>query len=239
MAFRVNDLGDGNPYIDAFDVGTKATIGNQVPLNTNQWTHLALVNIGGVVTFYTNGVPCGTSLDSGASTPAGDVYIGTPSDNQAYYGYLDEARMFTFASGAFTTNDLLLRPPGPNLLAQPQNDIVWNGGAAPFNVIASFDFATNPATAQFYQWQENGVRINGATNSNYLLPVAATTEVGSNFQCVVTIGGLSVTTAPPATLSVVSNNPADVAAYQSLVQATPGLVAYFPVDGVPTWLSPM
>ena len=231
VAFRVNDLGDGNPYIDAFDVGTKATIGNQVPLNTNQWTHLGLVNIGGVVTFYTNGVPCGTSLDSGASTPAGDVYIGTPSDNQAYYGYLDEARMFTFASGAFTTNDLLLRPPGPNLLAQPQNDIVWNGGAAPFNVIASFDFATNPATAQFYQWQENGVRINGATNSNYLLPVAATTEVGSNFQCVVTIGGLSVTTAPPATLSVVSNNPADVAAYQSLVQATPGLVAYFPVDG--------
>ena len=125
------------------------TIGNQALVDTNHWTHLAIVDNAGVLTFYTNGVPCGASLTSGATTPAGDVYIGTPSDNQAYYGYLDEARMFTFAPGAFTTNDFLLRPAGPLILDNPQSQTVWNGGAATFSVTASFDF--DPSF--LYQWQ--------------------------------------------------------------------------------------
>ena len=62
-----------------------------------------------MLTFYTNGIPCGDSLTSGATASAGDMYcISAPGDNQAFYGYLDEARLFTFAAGAFTTNDFLL-----------------------------------------------------------------------------------------------------------------------------------
>jgi hypothetical protein len=230
VAFRINDSG-GPSYIDAFDVGNTTTIGSQAPIDTNEWMELALVNNGGVITFYTNGVPCGSSFSGTASTPAGAVYIGSPGDNNAYDGYLDEARMFTFAPGAFTTNDLLLRPRGPNLLDTPGNDIVGDGGAAPFNVVASFDFNSAPGLAQTYQWQEGGVALPGATNSSYTLPVVTPASDGSNFTVVVTKSGISVTSAPPSLLSVVPNNAANTAAYQNLVKGTSGLLAYFPIDG--------
>jgi hypothetical protein len=153
VAFRINapDGDPANAYIDAFVLGGGGvTIGEQVPIDTNRWMHLALVNDAGVITFYTNGVPCGDSLTEGATTPAGDVYIGTPGDNQAFDGFLDEARMFTFEPGQFSIDDLLLREPGPNLIADPADATVWDGGAAPFSVIASFD---NSLT---YQWRRDG-----------------------------------------------------------------------------------
>ena len=100
MALRINS-GGGSPYIDAVVLGTSVTIGDQAPVDTNRWTHLAIVDNAGVLTFYTNGIPCGESLTSGATTPAGDAYIGTPSDNQAFYGFLDEARMFSFSPRRF------------------------------------------------------------------------------------------------------------------------------------------
>ncbi len=233
VALRINAPSGLPSYIDAYDVGNSTTIGDQVIIDTNVWMELAIVNAGGVTTFYTNGIPCGSSVTNGTTTSAGDVYIGSPNDNSAYDGYLDEARMFTFSAGAFTTNDLLLRPAGPNVLVAPQDDVVWDGGAAPFSTIASFDFystATNADLAQFYQWTEDGAAISGATNASYEFPVVSATDSGSNFQCIVTIGSLSVTSTPPAALTVVPNNPADVAAYQNLVNTTPGVVAYFPVD---------
>lgn len=142
VALRIN-APSGNPsYIDAFVLGTGTAIGNQVLIDTNRWMHLAIVNDAGVLTFYTNGVPCGSSLATGATASAGDMYcISAPGDNQAFYGYLDEARVFTFAAGAFQTTDLLLRPPGPNIIAQPQSAVVWSNGAAPFTVVPSFDNA--------------------------------------------------------------------------------------------------
>ena len=185
--------------------------------------HLALVNQNGVTTFYTNGVPCGASDTGNATTSAGDMYIGTPNDNQAYSGYLDEARIFTFAPGAFTTNDLLLRAAGPNLLFQPQSASVWTGGAAPFSTTASFD---NSLT---YQWYRGSSIISGATSNGYLLPVVATGDSGSTFKVVVT--GSGSVTSSVATLTVVAPNPANVAAYRNVITAEPSLIAYFPVDG--------
>jgi hypothetical protein len=233
VALRANTSG-GTNYIDAFDLSTGDIIGTNASTETNVWLHLAIVNAAGTTTFYTNGVPCGPSYTTPTSASAGSVCMfASQGDNSAFNGYCDEARMFTFAAGAFTTNDLLLRPAGPNLIAQPQSEVVWSGGAAPFSTVASFDFysvISNLDQAQLYQWTENGAAISGATNSSYLLPVATGTDSGSNFQCVVTIDGLSVTTSPPATLSVVTNNAADVAAYQSLVSGTTGILGYFPVD---------
>jgi len=224
VAFRVN-APVGNPsYIDAFDVGNSMSIGSQVPLDTNQWMHLALVNNGGITTFYTNGIACGPSVTNGTSTPAGDVYaISAPGDNQAFYGFLDEARMFTFAAGAFSTNDLLLRPAGPIINGQPQNAIVWNGGAAPFNLTAALD---NSLT---YQWQRGGTNISGATSSAYLLPIVALTDSSSTFDCKLTASSLTVTSAT-ATLTVVPPNASDVAAYRNLVTTEPTLLGYWPVD---------
>lgn len=230
VALRVNAPSGGGSYIDAFDVGNQLPIGDQVPLETNEWMELAIVNNGGVVTFYTNGVPCGPSVTNGTTASAGDVYIGSPGDNSAYDGYLDEARMFTFSAGAFTTNDLLLRPPGPNLLSNPASEVVWSGGAAPFNVVASFDFNSDPADAQTYQWLMNDARISGATNSFYSVPVATSALNSSNFEVAVSLRGITVTSAPPAVLTVVPNNASNVAAFQNDVRSTAGLVAYFPVD---------
>ncbi|HVV70674.1 MAG TPA: LamG-like jellyroll fold domain-containing protein, partial [Verrucomicrobiae bacterium] len=223
VALRVNSSG-GQSYIDAFILGTSTTIGGQVPIDTNRWMHLALVNQDGITTFYTNGVPCGLSDTNHATASAGDAYIGTPSDNQAYYGYLDEARMFTFASGAFKISDLLLRAPGPNIITQPQDASVWTAGAAPFSVNPSFD---NSIT---YQWQRGGAPLAGATGSSYVLPTVAAADSGSTFSCVLTSSGLSVTSSV-AKLTVVPPNPSNIATYRNAIQAESTLLAYFPVDG--------
>jgi hypothetical protein len=224
VAMRVNAPGGGNSYIDAFIIGSGATIGNQVLLDTNRWMHLAVVNDNGVLTFYTNGIPCGASVSNGVSAPSGTVYIGTPSDNQAYYGYLDEARMFTFAPGAFTTNDLLLRPAGPNIIGQPQNAVVWAGGAAPFAVNASFD------NSLVYQWQRSATNLPGQTTANLYLNVVNPPDSASPFDCILTGSSISKTTSV-ATLTVVQNNPSNVSAYRNAVNAEPSLLAYFPADG--------
>ena len=229
VALRINNPGgspdfDGTQYIDAFVLGTGTTIGDQAIIDTNSWMHLAIVDNGGVITFYTNGEPCGDSLTGGGTTPAGDVYIGTPSDNQAYYGYLDEARMFTFAAGAFTTNDLLLRPPGPNIITQPQNAVVWSGGAAPFVVNASYDGSLT------YQWQSGAMFLLGQTSAKLYFNQVTTTDSGSTFDCVVT-GSSGIVTSSNATLTVIANNAANVAAYRNAINKESSLAAYFPVDG--------
>ena len=224
VALRVNAPASGPSYIDAFILGSNVPIGSQSPINTNRWTHLAIVNDNGVLTFYTNGVACGASVSTGATVPAGACYIGTPSDNQAFYGYLDEARMFTFAPGAFTTADLLLRPPGPNIVGQSQSSSVWDGGAAPFSVTASFD---NTIT---YQWRRGGATIPGATASQYVLGTVAPADSGATFDCILKSGSLS-TTSSVATLTVEAVNPSNVNAYRSAINGEPSLVAYFPADG--------
>jgi hypothetical protein len=225
VALRIN-APSGNPsYIDAFVLGTGTAIGNQVLIDTNRWMHLAIVNDAGVLTFYTNGVPCGSSLATGATASAGDMYcISAPGDNQAFYGYLDEARVFTFAAGAFQTTDLLLRPPGPNIIAQPQSAVVWANGAAPFTVVPSFD------NSLLYQWQSQGANLPGQTSAAYYLNQVTTANSGSTFDCIVTGGGISVTSSV-ATLTVIANNAANVAAYQNAVRNEPSLGAYFTVDG--------
>jgi hypothetical protein len=225
VVLRCVDNGDGTSSMVATILGVNIDVGSPALIDTNRWTHYAIVNNNGTTTFYTNGVACGTS-DVGNATPsAGTVYIGTPSDNQAIDAYLDEARMFTFASGAFLTSDLLLRPAGPDIVGQPQNASVWNGGAASFGVIPSFD---NSIT---YQWQRgNGTTLPGQTAAKLYFNTVALTDSGSNYQCAVTLGATTKTSAPPATLTVVPVNPSNVAAYRTTINAEPTLLAYFPVD---------
>ncbi len=230
VALRINAPGTGPSYIDAFVVGPGTTIGEQVPIDTNNWMHLAIVNDGGVVTFYTNGIPCGLSITNGVngvnlSTPSGDVYLNSaPGDNQAFDGYLDEARMFTFAAGAFTTNDLLLRPSGPSIVGQPQGAVVWDTGAVAFTITPSFQ-----STLQ-YQWRRNGTNVSGATSGRLYLNQVSGLDSGSTFDCIVSSGGINVTSTV-ANLTVVTNNAANIAAYRDAVNGEASLLAYFPVDG--------
>lgn len=225
VVLRCVNNGDGTASMVATILGANVDVGAPALIDTTRWTHYAIVNDNGTTTFYTNGVQCGDSDIGNATASAGDAYVGTPSDNQAPDAYLDEARMFTFASGAFSTNDLLLRPAGPIFISQPQSIAVWNGGAATLNVNPSFN------TSLLYQWRSGGSPIANKTDQNLYFNTLTLTDSGSNYDCIVTADGLAKTTAPPAVVTVVPVNPANVAAYRDAVNAEASLIAYFPVDG--------
>ncbi|HEX5219679.1 MAG TPA: LamG-like jellyroll fold domain-containing protein [Verrucomicrobiae bacterium] len=81
-----------------------------VPAVAGVWAHLALVRDNGTATFYVNGVASGTSL--GIPQPATNSFmIGAHPQfavNTWFEGAVDEVRVFTFAPGQFSTNDLLV-----------------------------------------------------------------------------------------------------------------------------------
>ncbi|MBK1884050.1 PEP-CTERM sorting domain-containing protein [Luteolibacter pohnpeiensis] len=80
------------------------------PSSTDEWVHLALVRADGVTTYYVNGVAYGDSTSAGINS-ASTIHLGVSSGASAYFnGSIDEARIFTFDSGAFSTSDLLAVP---------------------------------------------------------------------------------------------------------------------------------
>ena len=84
---------------------------NSAFLATNVWTELALVCNFGVATLYTNGVPAFT-MSSTPNSPAGSFLIGADNGGaETFTGGVDEVRVFTFAAGQFSTNDLLVNQP--------------------------------------------------------------------------------------------------------------------------------
>ena len=77
----------------------------------NGWSHLALVRASGITTLYVNGVAsvAGAALPF---VPTAGFAIGMPGQggaNDNFIGQIDEVRVFTFAAGQFSTNDLLWR----------------------------------------------------------------------------------------------------------------------------------
>jgi hypothetical protein len=222
---RVKDDGMNSYFVGTILEASNVDVGTPVLINTNAWTHLAMVNDNGVTTFYVNGVPSGPSdLTSAVSAPSGDVYFGNPGASTGFDGLMDEARICTFEPGQFSTNDFLLRPPGPQILVQPQSTVVWDGGAAPFAVGAVID----PAVT--YQWQREGTNLPGATASSFVVPLVTLSDSGSQFRCILTGGGISVTSSV-ATLTVAPIRTADVNFYRAAVTGEPSLAAYFTADG--------
>jgi hypothetical protein len=197
----------------------------EVFIDTNTWIHLALVNMDGTLVFYTNGVPCATNDNTVTplTDPAGYMFIGTDGAYWGVDGYLDEERIFTFASGQFSTNDLLLRPL-PSIVIQPQSATVWDNGAANFDVIASQD------TNNTYQWIRGTTNIPGAVEADLYLPRVGLTDSSSTFDCIVANRGNS-TTSTVAALTIAPTQTANNDAYHSVILGEAGLVAYFEVDG--------
>jgi hypothetical protein len=106
----------GNTFQGSF--GGVTFIGS-APVVTNQWTHLALVCASGVATLYVNGVASG-SMTNNPLPASGDWAIaGSPPsfDGGFFDGRIDEVTVFTFAPGAFTTNDLQYAPPSARFLS--------------------------------------------------------------------------------------------------------------------------
>lgn len=225
VRFVLTNDGVSAMVIRAIINGKNIQIGDALTVDTNRWTHLAVVNDNGVNTFYVNGVAYGAPASAEDNTvPAGVIFAGSaPGTQPTYCGYLDELRITTFAPGQFQLTDLLLRAPGPSILGQPESASVWAGGAAPFQVTTAFDTTTT------FQWRRGGQTIPGATSSIYVLPTVALSDSGSTFDVIATSGGSSVTSAV-ATFTVVAPNPANVGAYQNKVLSETSLLAYFPAD---------
>jgi len=206
-------------------VGNNTIIGDPVVVTTNSWTHLAVVNVNGTQTFYVNGVQHGAPDVGHATVPAGDIFAGSaPGTTPTYAGYLDELRISTFAPGAFALTDLLTRAPGPSIIAQPESTSVWDGGAAPFTVVAAVDSSLT------YQWQLNSNNIAGATSATYIKPQVSVADSGAQFRCILKANSISLTSAV-AVLTVVPVKTADTAFYRQAVNSESSLAAYFPVDG--------
>ncbi len=85
----------------SFDTGVTATPG--------VWHHLALVRASGVTSIYIDGAEVYQSSIAAPSTPnQGSLAIGrAPNGLAPFKGLVDDVRIFTFASGAFNSQDLL------------------------------------------------------------------------------------------------------------------------------------
>jgi hypothetical protein len=109
------------------------TLSGSIEVPLNAWTHVALVCASGVATLYTNGIACSSQTITPAP-PSGAFALGVQAQSlsaEFYDGYLDEVRVFTFAPGQFTPNDLLVN-------AAPQVVNATPVGSGAFQLNASF-----------------------------------------------------------------------------------------------------
>ena len=221
----------GAPAIGAYVIGNASQgvpadtqIGKFVDADYTKWMHVAVVNDTGTNTFYVNGIKQGASTETN-TIPNGNIFAGgSPGTTPSFHGWMDELRISTFAPGQFSVGDLLTRPAGPGIVAQPESASAWDGGVAPFTVVAAFDSSLT------YQWQRNSNNIPGAISATYALPQVSAADSGAQFRCVLTAGGISLTSSV-ATLTVLPVKTTDVAFYRAAVTAEPSLAAYFPADG--------
>jgi hypothetical protein len=231
VALILMDNLDGTSGIQAAIVhqgdsaGAYAYFGPNIIADTNHWIHLALVNDNGTLTFYTNGVPCATNDNSviPLTAPAGSLFIGRDGGHISIDGYLDEARVFTFAPGAFSINDLLFNS-NPRVIAQPNNTTVWDGGAA--NFMASI----SPDPLNTFQWYQGTNILSGQTSAGLNVDTVVLTNSGNTYDCAITNGGNGLLTSN-AVLTVVPVQTNNVNVYRNAVTSEAGLIAYFPGDG--------
>ena len=101
--------------------------------------------------------------------------------------------VLAISGGASFTVAIVAIP--PTILTPPASQTVWAGRDASFAVTA---FGTEPLS---YQWRHDGVDISGATSATYNLPGVQPNQAGSYTVVVSNYGG-SVTSAPPAVLTV-------------------------------------
>jgi hypothetical protein len=109
----------------------------------------------------------------------------------------------------------------PSITTQPQSLTVTNGDPASFMVVAT------GSPSPTYQWRKNGTNLNGAVAATYSIAAATTNDVGS-YDVVAGNSFGTVTSSPPATLTVLVP-PSIVTQPQSLT-VTNGGDAVFTVE---------
>ena len=128
-------IGNGTPGLSGWGLLQQEDlvagyIGNQVtygvPVSMGVWAHVAVVMASGDASIYLNGQYGGT-LPLPTAFGAGPFTVGG-GEGTGFLGAIDEVRVFTFASGQFSTNDLLF-----NLQRVQTLPAVVNGSNATLN----------------------------------------------------------------------------------------------------------
>ena len=127
------------------------------PVQTNVWTHLALVRDAGVATLYVNGIACGTNSASPIApvSPDGAWTLGASPlspGGEFFDGLIDEAQVFTFA--AFSTNDLAYRSPDSRKLSATLTAtnlvVTWPAARSDMQLQYATDLASGVWTTMSY-----------------------------------------------------------------------------------------
>jgi DNA-binding beta-propeller fold protein YncE len=179
----------GSNYLALFGGRDIWGVGAATP---NVWTHVALVRDGGVATIYTNGIAAGTSV-AFPNVPSGNFALAAPPqapNSQFLTGSVDEVRVFAFAPGQFSTNDLLLNKPvyavgTTSLLEGPAagNDSV--------TLAVSPETVTWTATANAAWLHLNAANQGGTGSTNVIFTFDA--NAGATRTGTLTIAGQTVT----------------------------------------------
>jgi len=134
---------------------------------------------------------------TGATASAYTTPPVTLADNGAEFGVSvsNSAGSTTSSPAKLTVTSSPMTSSAPTIVQQPANQAVTAGSTATFVVVA------NGSAPLAYQWQKNGIAINGATSAAYTTPAAALSDSGAKFRVVVTNAGGSLTSME-ATLTV-------------------------------------
>lgn len=129
--------------------------------------------------------PQSIAFADGLTTP---MYLTTAADGSLYYLEQTTGSLWQIQNTAINL---------PQISNHPQDRTVSLQESAAFTVIAG-----GPSLG--YQWQRDGIDIEGATEPTYTLASAELLDDGAVFQCVVTNPHGSITS-DPATLTVLNN----------------------------------
>ncbi|MCW1969175.1 MAG: PQQ-dependent sugar dehydrogenase [Anaerolineae bacterium] len=125
--------------------------------------------------------------------PDGALYMITRGGTRAEEGFtsLDNGMLFRIRYANYN---------GPSIVSQPSNKNISGGTTATFQV----DVSGNPPFT--YQWQRNGVDIEGATHQSYTTPFVNIEENGARYRVVVSNDFASINSTE-AVLTVIANKP--------------------------------
>ncbi len=239
--------------VDIYYWTANSTINNSnlvssVPIPTNQWTHVALVNTGTNRIFYVNGARAGGGGNPLWAPVADFAYLGgVPGLSQYFDGLMDEVTIYSRALSDAEVQQVYW--PGssnlpPIILTQPASQTVYAGDSTALTV------GVVGTTPLVYLWQKNGAnladgpRVSGSQTPQLSLTGLQPSDAGNYLVWITNLAGSAtsqvavvtlavhppVITQPPQSLTVTQGNTASfsVAAasavplsYRWLFQGTP------------------
>jgi hypothetical protein len=169
-----------------------------------QWRHVVVTydSTAKVMSLYTNGVLLAThTYTTAVAANLGAAHIGNWSGgSRAYDGLIDEVVIY---GNVLSASQVLAHyTNGASapivIIDQPASVAALAGEEATFTV-----GAVSYVGAMSYQWQTNGVDLTGATSASVTTPAISLSDSGMLFRCLVSAGGISVTS-QVATLTVLA-----------------------------------